>query len=207
MPIDIPKLIDDLQNLDADQLKNVGSLPIQLRAIILACLAAVVAVASYIFFVVPSTVKVNDLVKQEERLKNDYRDQALRAPNLALYQKQIEEMEQTFNVLLTLLPAQVDISEILRDITEVASETEVRIDNFNPSDNQVIKEFYAEQPIKLKLAGTYHNLGNFVSEISKLPRIITLGDFSLVSTDKAGTEKEKVLKIEVTATAYRYVSN
>ncbi|MDI9347383.1 MAG: type 4a pilus biogenesis protein PilO [Methylacidiphilales bacterium] len=207
MKLNFALLLEQLKSIDSDKLKKIGSLSLEIRIIFLAIEAIIVTVVLYVLLIIPQINSISNLSSTIEKKKSDYQLLAQKAPNLNLFQKQIDEMEQTFKVLLTLLPVKVDISEVLRDITDVAGESDVKIDQFSPGEKEISKEFYAEQPIKLSISGSYHSLGKFVSELALTPRIITLGDFTLAPSGKSNSLNEKILKITVVAKTYRYVAN
>ena len=58
------------------------------------------------------------------------------------------------------------------------------------------------KPIKIRLAGGYHEIGNFVSGIAALPRIVTLHDITITPEDQDNFDS---LSMEVTAKTYRYI--
>ncbi len=138
--------------------------------------------------------------QQEQELRQTYRIRYAQAVNLELYKKQMVEMEQTFSYLLKQLPATHETPGLLDDITYAGTSsglTFVKI-NWMP---EIEKEFYTELPIKIDVVGDYHQFGNFVSEVAKLPRIVSLHDFN-VSMDT-----EERLVFNVVAKTYRYKEN
>lgn len=184
----------DVNDLDFE---NMGSWPAAAKVIFAVFLATVVVVLSY-FLLVDS--KIDELAiaeKKETELRNVYRSKYATAVNLDLYKQQMVEMEQTFSFLLKQLPTTHETPGLLDDITYVGTTsglTFIRI-NWEP---ELEKEFYTELPIKIEVIGDYHQFGNFVSEVAKLPRIVSLHDFSIQ------TEKDERLRFNVVAKTYRY---
>jgi type IV pilus assembly protein PilO len=99
------------------------------------------------------------------------------------------------------LPGKTEVPSLLTDIAQTALGAGLDEVLFQPT-GEIQKDFYAELPIKLKYTGSYHELGNFVSGIAALPRIVTLHDIGIHKPDKASADD---LTFEVTAKTYRYL--
>ncbi len=189
--------IDDLNNLDFN---DIGNWPAPAKAVVIIIFSILVGYVGYVLMVKDTIVQLERAEKQQEELKQTYRVRYAQAVNLELYKKQMIEMEQTFSYLLKQLPATHETPGLLDDITYAGTSsglTFVKI-NWMP---EIEKEFYTELPIKIDVVGDYHQFGNFVSEVAKLPRIVSLHDFS-VSMDK-----EERLVFNVIAKTYRYKEN
>lgn len=184
----------DINDLD---LENMGSWPAAAKVVFAAILALVVLVLSY-FMLVSDKIDELELAQSKEvELRQVYRVKYASAVNLDLYKQQMVEMEQTFSFLLKQLPTTHETPGLLDDITYVGTTsglTFIRI-NWEP---EIEKEFYTELPIKIEVVGDYHQFGNFVSEVAKLPRIVSLHDFSIQ------TEPDERLRFNVVAKTYRY---
>jgi type IV pilus assembly protein PilO len=189
--------IDDLNNLDFN---DIGNWPAPAKAVVIVIFAVLIGYVGYILMVKDTIVQLERAEKQQEELKQTYRAKYAQAVNLELYKKQMVEMEQTFSYLLKQLPATHETPGLLDDITYAGTSsglTFVKI-NWMP---EIEKEFYTELPIKIDVVGDYHQFGNFVSEVAKLPRIVSLHDFS-VSMDR-----DERLVFNVIAKTYRYKEN
>jgi len=184
----------DINDLD---FQNMGSWPAAAKVIFAALLAILVSMLSY-FMLVDSKIDELEFAQNKEvELRQVYRTKYASAVNLDLYKQQMVEMEQTFSFLLKQLPTTHETPGLLDDITYVGTTsglTFIRI-NWEP---EIEKEFYTELPIKIEVIGDYHQFGNFVSEVAKLPRIVSLHDFSIQ------TEKDERLRFNVVAKTYRY---
>lgn len=184
----------DINDLD---LENMGSWPAGAKIIFAAILAILVSVLSYFLLVDSKIDELSQAESKEVELRQVYRTKYAQAVNLDLYKQQMVEMEQTFSFLLKQLPTTHETPGLLDDITYVGTTsglTFIRI-NWEP---EIEKEFYTELPIKIEVIGDYHQFGNFVSEVAKLPRIVSLHDFSIT------TEKDERLRFNVVAKTYRY---
>jgi len=107
-------------------------------------------------------------------------------------------MNQTFGSLLRQLPNSTEVPDLLIDITQAGLGRGLDFELFKPGAEQK-KGFYAELPISLKVSGTYHELAQFISDVSALPRIVTIGNISV------NTGKSNRLSMTATAKTYRYL--
>ena len=103
--------------------------------------------------------------------------------NLEVYQQQLADIERSFGALLRQLPGKTEVPNLLVDISQVGVGAGLEEKLFQPSA-EVKKDFYAELPIKIRLTGSYHQMGEFVSGIAALPRIVTLAR----NDDQAGQQ-------------------
>lgn len=189
----------NLSEIDVNDLdfQNMGSWPVAAKLVFAVLLAVAVSVLTY-FMLVDSKIDELEVAQNKEvELRQVYRTKYATAVNLDLYKQQMLEMEQTFSFLLKQLPTTHETPGLLDDITYVGTTsglTFIRI-NWEP---EIEKEFYTELPIKIEVIGDYHQFGNFVSEVAKLPRIVSLHDFSIQA------EKDERLRFNVVAKTYRY---
>ncbi len=186
--------LEELNNLD---LSNVGSWPPVAKSMLIVVFSILVATLSYFMLVDEKITTLQNAETREQELRQIYRAKYAAAVNLELYKQQMIEMEQTFSYLLKQLPATHETPGLLDDITYAGTSTGltfVRI-NWMP---EIEKDFYTELPIQIDVVGDYHQFGNFVSEVAKLPRIVSLHDFSVT------TDKDDRLVFNVVAKTYRY---
>ncbi len=186
--------LEELNNLD---LSNIGSWPPFAKTMLIVVFSVLVAVLSYFLLVDEKITTLQSAEAREQELRQVYRSKYAAAVNLELYKQQMVEMEETFSYLLKQLPATHETPGLLDDITYAGTSTGltfVRI-NWMP---EIEKDFYTELPIQIDVVGDYHQFGNFVSEVAKLPRIVSLHDFSVT------TDKDERLVFNVVAKTYRY---
>ncbi|MCT6698836.1 type 4a pilus biogenesis protein PilO [Rheinheimera sp. 4Y26] len=186
--------LDELNNLD---MSDMGSWPLAGKVIVIAVLSILIATLTFFLLVDDKITALEISEAKEQELRQVYRVKYASAVNLELYKKQMVEMEQTFSYLLKQLPATHETPGLLDDITYAGTSTGLTFVKINWLP-EIEKDFYTELPIKIDVVGDYHQFGNFVSEVAKLPRIVSLHDFS-VSTDK-----EERLVFNVVAKTYRY---
>jgi type IV pilus assembly protein PilO len=139
-------------------------------------------------------------------LKSQFENKQQRAANLDAYKAQLGEMERSFGAMLRQLPGKTEVPNLLVDISQTGLAAGLQEKLFQPAGEQS-KGFYAELPIKIRLVGSYHEFGTFVSGIAALPRIVTLHDIQItpVAPDKAGGYD--TLTMDVTAKTYRYIED
>jgi type IV pilus assembly protein PilO len=186
--------LEELNNLD---LSNIGAWPPFAKNMLIVVFSLLVATLSYFVLVDEKITELANAETREQDLRQVYRAKYAAAVNLELYKKQMIEMEETFSYLLKQLPATHETPGLLDDITYAGTSTGltfVRI-NWMP---EIEKDFYTELPIQIDVVGDYHQFGNFVSEVAKLPRIVSLHDFSVT------TNKDERLVFNVVAKTYRY---
>jgi type IV pilus assembly protein PilO len=139
---------------------------------------------------------------QEQQLLATLETKARKAANLDAYKAQLAEMEQSFGAMLRKLPNKTEVPNLLTDISQQGTAAGLDQKLFQPNA-QNIKDFYAELPIKMRLTGSFHSIGAFVSGIAALPRIVTLHDVEITQAGK-GTGNDQ-LQLDVTAKTYRYL--
>ena len=125
-------------------------------------------------------------------------DKQKQAVNLEAYRKQLAEIEESFGEMLKQLPNKSEMEALLTDINHAGLGRGLQFDLFKPAQAETASEFYAELPITIKLAGNYHDIGAFASDISQLSRIVTLNNVALTS-GKGG------LTLEAVAKTFRYL--
>ncbi|MSQ73268.1 MAG: pilus assembly protein PilO [Betaproteobacteria bacterium] len=137
---------------------------------------------------------------EEVKLKEEYVKKKQQAVNLDLHRQQVREIESSFGALLKQLPNKSQMEALLVDINQAGLGRGLQFELFKPAAQETLREFYAELPIQLRINGTYHDVGQFASDIGGLSRIVTLNDLSL-ATSKDG------LALEATAKTFRYLDD
>jgi type IV pilus assembly protein PilO len=136
--------------------------------------------------------------KQEDALKVQYRDKLRQAVNLDALRKQKEEVTQYVSQLEKQLPSKAEMDALLSDINQAGVGRGARLQLFKPGQ-VVIRDYYAELPITVRVGGGYHDFGSFASDLANLPRIVTLSNLT-IQQDKAGG-----LTMDATAKTFRYL--
>ncbi len=195
-------LIEQLRTLDP---RDPGRWPIAVRGFFVGIVfIACSAVAWYMFVWNDDRPVLQKAEADEMDLRSQFENKQQRAANLDAYKAQLGEMERSFGAMLRQLPGKTEVPNLLVDISQTGLAAGLQEKLFQPGA-EVSKGFYAELPIKIRLVGTYHEFGNFVSGIAALPRIVTLDDIQIgPANDKAGYDN---LVMDLTAKTYRYIED
>jgi len=189
--------LSQFKNLDPN---NIGSWPAPAKGGVIALVCLAVLGLGYWFDTQEQWAVLERARQNEERLKKDFETKQAKAANLEAYRQQMTEMEESFGTMLRQLPSKTEVADLLVDITQTGLASGLEFELFKPG-NDMPKEFYAELPIEVKVVGTYHSFGEFVSGVSALPRIVTLHDISIAPTAKVAG----VLIMQGNAKTYRYL--
>ncbi len=195
--------LDDFNNID---INNAGSLPAPVKMVLLTGVFLVLVGLGYYFLLSPELENLDTEKAKELELRKVFLDKKSQAINLEAYKSQMVEIEKTFGALLKQLPDKSQIDGLLTDINQAGLSRGLEFELFKPGQESQA-EFYAEMPIAIKVLGTYHDLGAFATDISKLSRIVTLGDISVAnqSKDVKPSSTDAVLVMEAVAKTYRYL--
>jgi len=152
---------------------------------------------------------LDGLERQEAQKRAEFEEKQGRATNLEPLKQQLAQMEQQLQQMLRQLPSRTEMPALINDISQTALATGIHNELFKPGP-EVPKEFYAEKPIELKMVGTYHQFGAFVSGVASLPRVVimTMHDISLRprgSGPNAGLGPNSSLELAGTVKTYRYL--
>lgn len=138
--------------------------------------------------------------QKEVELRSVYVDKLRQAINLESLKKQLEEVRQYVNQLEKQLPSKAEMDALLSDINQAGLGRSLQFDLFRPGQ-VVVKEYYAELPISVKISGGYHDIGMFASDIAHLSRIVTLSEVQLTPVK----DKSNQLMLEGVAKTFRYL--
>jgi len=137
------------------------------------------------------------LVVKEQSLQTEFRDKYAQAVNLEALKAQRKLVDQYVERLEKQLPSKAEMDALLSDINQAGVGRGLQFDLFKPG-TVVVKDYYAELPIEIRISGSYHDLGSFASDMANLPRIVTLNNMSVVS-------KDNVLVLDAIAKTFRYL--
>lgn len=199
--IDIGELVENINNLDIEDLKKIGSAPVGAKIAVIAFLSIIILATGLWFDTKPQLETLEKAEQKEIELRSIFDKKQSKAANLEAYKQQLVEMERTFGALLRQLPNKTEIETLLTDISQTGIASGLEIDFFKP-EGLSPKEFYAEYPIKLRVTGRYHQFARFVSGVAALPRIVTLQNISIKHPDN---KKGVRLVMELTAVTYQYL--
>jgi len=189
----------DLEQLKGLDINNIGNWPPIAKGAVIAVICVAVLGLGYYFDTQNQLDELDQVEAQEQRLKTEFEAKQAKAANLDAYKQQMTEMEESFGTMLRQLPSKTEVADLLVDITQTGLASGLQFQLFKPG-SEIPREFYAELPIKVKVTGSYHQFGDFVSGVAALPRIVTLRDISIQHEGKSD-----VLTMEAQATTYRYL--
>lgn len=167
-----------------------------------AFVAVAIAIVAVAWFAVNSGA--NDELEgeraREPALKQDYRGKLAQAVNLEELRKQKLQVEEYVTQLEKQLPGKAEMDALLSDINQAGLGRGLQFELFRPGQ-VVVKDYYAELPISVKVVGRYHDIGAFAADVSNLSRIVTLHNVTITASKDANTP----LQMETTARTYRYL--
>jgi len=197
-------LIEELRSLDPRE-PGRWPLPIRIGAVVI-WLIVLTFILGYFFVWSNESPQLDQYHQEEQKLRQEFRTKHAQAVNLSIYKQQLADIERSFGALLRQLPGRTEVPNLVVDISQTGLAAGLQEKLCQPGE-EVKKDFYAELPIKIRLSGSYHQFGQFVSGIAALPRIVTLHDIQIASDSKdsksaAGYDN---LTLDLTAKTYRYL--
>jgi type IV pilus assembly protein PilO len=189
----------DLRSLD---MNNPGSWPMAAKLGAGVMLGLLIIGGVYWFYIKGQREQLAGLEATEAQLKAEFTDKQGRAANLEPLKQQLAQMELMLQQMLRQLPSKNEMPDLIVDVSQTALASGITNELFQPGP-EVPKEFYAEKPISLRMVGTYHQFGAFVSGVASLPRVVimTMHDISLKPRDN----NNQSLVLEGTVKTYRYL--
>jgi type IV pilus assembly protein PilO len=196
----------DLKSLDFN---NMGSWPRQAKAVFCAIVAVLIILVFWFLFIGDKRDQLATLEAKEKELRTTFDQKQGQAANLGALKQQLVQMEQQLQQMLRQLPSKNEMPDLIVDISQTALATGITNELFQPGD-EAPKDFYAEKPIALRMVGTYHQFGAFMSGVASLPRVVimTMHDISLKPKNAApnGTGgNDGLLELSGTVKTYRYL--
>ncbi|MDH3280268.1 MAG: type 4a pilus biogenesis protein PilO [Gammaproteobacteria bacterium] len=188
--------LSELRDLDFSE---IGAWPSWLKISGIGAICVAILFAGYWFIVKDQLENLSRVEKEEQKLRQTYLSKKALAINLQAYRDQMKEMEETFGVMLQQLPDKTEVPELLIDITQTGLGRGLQFELFKPQKTRQA-DFYAELPINLRVTGSFHQLGEFVSDLAALPRIVTIGDIKLTPV-----KDQNRLRMEAVTKTYHYL--
>ena len=195
--LDVQSLLRDFKGLDPN---DPGQWPLAPRLATLLAICLVIVVGGWWFDWSEQLTVLETKEREEAVLKEDWVGKKRQAVNLPEYRRQLSEIDRQFGALLKQLPNRSEMESLLADINQAGLGRGLQFELFKPG-TEVMKDFYAELPIAVRVTGSYHDLGEFVGDVAQMPRIVTLNDIAIE------TQKDGVLKFDATAVTYRYLDD
>jgi type IV pilus assembly protein PilO len=197
MAIDFRQLQSQFQGLSFE---NIGTWPLLPKAAVWIAIVVVCAIAGKFLLWDQQSQELDRLRAEEQTLKEQYRAKLQQAINLDELRRQKELVSQYVLTLEKQLPSKAEMDQLLSDINQAGIGRGLQFELFRPGET-VLKDYYAELPISVRVSGRYHDLGAFAGDIANLPRIVTLNNVNLTAL------RDGVLALDATAKTYRYLDD
>ena len=170
-----------------------------------ALMAAAVVTVGWFLLLSDANQELEAERAKEPTLKSDYRNKLAQAVNLSELRKQKLQVEEYVTQLEKQLPGKAEMDALLSDINTPGLGRGLQIELIRPGQ-VVVRDYYAELPISIKVTGRYHDIGAFAADVANLSRIVTLHNMNIsAAKDAAGKEAGGALSMEATARTYRYL--
>lgn len=197
--MNVQDAVKELQSLD---MENPGSWP-QWVHIAAAIFAALLLVGlGYHFVIKPKVEELDGEKSREVALRKEFEDKQKKVAALDAYKEQLAEMERSFGAMLRQLPSRTEVANLLNDISQTRVASSLEEELFEPQA-EIRKEFYAEIPNRIVVTGSYHQMGEFVSAVAALPRIVTIDEVDI----RGGGGNKGQLRMSALAKTYRYLDD
>ncbi|HEX8883046.1 MAG TPA: type 4a pilus biogenesis protein PilO [Noviherbaspirillum sp.] len=183
------------QNLNG---RHPGQWPLLPRALCGAGVLLAVLALGWFFYWDAQLEDLSQGERREQELREAYKSKVQQAVNLDALRKQKEQVGEYVATLEKQLPSKAEMDALLSDINQAGLGRGLQFELFKPGQ-VVVKDYYAELPIDIKITGSYHDVAAFTSDIANLPRIVTLNNLNLA----AG--KDNMLSMEAVAKTFRYL--
>jgi type IV pilus assembly protein PilO len=199
MNIDLKQSFADLAaQFEGLQGRHPGLWPLAPRLLCAAGVMAAVLGLGYYFYWSSQFDEQDMLAAQELKLRDDYKTKMAQAINLDALEAQQQQVNRYVERLEKQLPSKAEMAALLSDINQAGLGRGLQFELFKPGQ-VVVKDYYAELPIDIKVTGTYHDIGEFAADMARMPRIVTLNNLALT----AG--KDGVLSLDAVAKTFRYL--
>lgn len=192
---DLNRFFEDFRGLDPN---DPGVWPLGPRVTVFVALL-ILTVAAFWWFGWSEQAQTLERSKaKEQELRAEWQTKKRQAVNLDAYRRQLEETDRQFSALLRQLPNKAEMDQLLADINQAGLGRGLLFDLFKPGA-ETVREFHAEMPIEINVVGAYHDLGEFVADVARMPRIVTLGEINIEQATDGN------LNFKARATTYRYL--
>ncbi len=193
--IDFQSILDDFRYMNPH---DPGAWPVVPKVAVLLGIFLAILVAGWWFVWSDQLTELETKEQEETTLKQQYIDKKRQAVNLDFYTQQLADIDRSFGALLKQLPNKSEIEALLIEVNQAGLGRGLQFELFRPGQ-EVLKDFYAELPISVKINGNYHDFGAFAADIAKLPRIVTLNNISITPLPSGA------LTLDATTKTFRYL--
>lgn len=194
-------VLRELQSLDA---QNPGAWPRWARTAAVVLVALLLISLGTWFLIKPVYEELEGEQAKEVTLREEFERKQKKVAALDAYKDQLAEMERSFGAMLRQLPSKTEVANLLQDISQTRAQASLEEELFEPQ-GELPRDFYAEVPNKIVVTGSYHEMGQFVSAVAALPRIVTIDQVELKPA--GGQAGKDQLRMSALAKTYRYLDD
>ncbi|MCP5268026.1 MAG: type 4a pilus biogenesis protein PilO [Zoogloeaceae bacterium] len=194
--IDFREIAEDFRRLNPN---DPGAWPLIPKVVILVSLFALLIASGWWFIWQDQLDSLESKQGEEVRLKEEFLNKKRQSVNLDLHIQQLNEIDRSFGALLKQLPNKAEVESLLVEINQSGMGRGLQFELFKPGQ-EIVKDFYAELPIAVRLLGSYHDFGAFAGDIGRLSRIVTLNNLNITAQPKDGT-----LVMDAVTKTFRYL--
>jgi type IV pilus assembly protein PilO len=196
LKFDIAPVVAQLQSLQG---RHPGLWPALPRGLLLGTLFVAIVAAGWGLYWRGLFEEMDAGVEQEVLLKKQYTEKVTQAVNLGALRKQRDQVQQYVGQLEKQLPSKAEMAALLSEINQAGVGRGAQLQLFKPGQ-VIVKEYYAELPIAVRVVGNYHDLGAFASDLANLRRIVTLNNVIIQQQERSG-----LLAMDAVAKTFRYL--
>lgn len=191
------RLLAQFENLDSNDPASWPALP---RALVLAAVTGLMMVALWFVWIGDVAFELEQTAAKEVQLRADFKTKLTQAANLDFLKKQRDQVEAYVRQLESQLPSRAEMSALLFSINQLGQKRNLQFELFRPGQ-VVVKPYYAELPVSIRVVGNFHDFGKFASDVAFLPRIATVGNISITA------KTESTMAFDATLKTYRYLDS
>lgn len=191
------RLLAQFENLDSNDPASWPALP---RALVLAAVTGLMMVALWFVWIGDVASELEQTAAKEVQLRADFKTKLTQAANLDFLKKQRDQVEAYVKQLESQLPSRAEMSALLFSINQLGQKRNLQFELFRPGQ-VVVKPYYAELPVSIRVVGNFHDFGKFASDVAFLPRIATVGNISITA------KTESTMAFDATLKTYRYLDS
>ena len=195
---DVQRVLADFNNLD----KDVGAWPLAPRVLSQIFIFCFVLVGGWWFFLNDQLDSLAAREQEEVTLKEQFTTKQGEVVHIALYEAQRKSIDESVAALIKQLPNKSDIESLLKNINSAGAGRGLRFDLFKP-ELEIVKDFYAELPVVIRVTGNYHDFGVFADEVGKLDKIATLNNISITASPQS--KEGANLVMDAVVKTFRYL--
>jgi type IV pilus assembly protein PilO len=194
----------DLSELNRLDLDHVGEWPIAIKAVAILLAALALCGAVYYLDTRDQLSRLERAESTERTLRASFENKQSRTGALDEYRGQIQQMTESFGAMLRQLPNRTEVASLLVDVSRTGLAAGLEFELFQPG-NEELMDFYAELPIRIRVTGSYHDFGRFISALASLPRIVTVHDIEIGDVGGTTASDRARLSLQATVRTYRYL--